>query len=92
VTEHIDIRLKRAAVRLAEVLDYKRAAESLNLTTLDLKKQVGELEETLCIHIFEPGQRGPQLTDEGRFLTNAFREAVAVHDRNTSRDVDKKRS
>lgn len=86
VTEHIDIRLKRAAVRLAEVLDYQRAAESLNLTTLALTSRVEELERKLCIHIFKPGQERPQLTDEGNFLIRAFREALEHHERQENHD------
>ncbi len=81
MTEHIDIQLKRAAVRLAEVLDYPRAAESLNLTILALTTRIEELERKLCIHIFEPGQERPQLTDDGRFLIKAFRQAVAFYER-----------
>ncbi len=86
MAEHIDIRLEQAAVRLAEVLDYSRAAESLNLTTLALKKRIEELEERLCIHVFEPGQERPQLTDDGRFLIRAFREALEHHERQENHD------
>jgi DNA-binding transcriptional LysR family regulator len=81
VPESIDVNLKRAAVALADELDYARAAEKLNIDSTDLKKQVFELEKTLCLHIFRRRQKRVELTKDGTFLIRVFREAVALHDR-----------
>lgn len=86
MSESIAICLKRAAITLAEELDYARAAEKLGITTSELRTQMSTLETLLCLHIFKPGQKRVELTDDGKFLVKAFREAIAVHDRNTSKE------
>jgi hypothetical protein len=85
VSESIAIGLKRAAIILADELDYMRAAEKLSIPSVELQKQISALEAQLCFHIFKPGQRKVELTDEGQFLIKAFRESVALHDRNASK-------
>jgi hypothetical protein len=40
MSESISIDQKRAAIALAEQLDYARAAEQLNLSSTELRKQV----------------------------------------------------
>lgn len=92
MSESITIGLKRAAITLAEELDYPRAAEKLNTTSRKLRKQVSELETQLCLHIFKPGQRKVELTADGQFLIKAFREAVAIHSRNASKETDETHS
>jgi DNA-binding transcriptional LysR family regulator len=54
VPESISIDLKRAAIALAEEWDYARAAEQLNITSAELRKQVSALETLLCLRIFKP--------------------------------------
>lgn len=81
MSESIPIGLKRAAIVLAKELDYARAAEKLNTTSAELRKQISMLESQLYFHIFEPIRKEVKLTDEGEFLLRAFRESVALHDR-----------
>lgn len=89
MSESIPIGFKRAAIALAEQLDHERAAEKLNITSRELRRQVFALETQLCLHIFRPRQRRVELTDDGQFLIKAFREAIAVHDRNVSKGAGK---
>lgn len=86
VSEYIEIGMKRVAIVLAEELDYERAAQKLNITGVELRTQISALEMLLCLQIFEPKQRKVELTDDGQFLIRLFRKAVAVHDRNISKD------
>lgn len=79
--ESIDIHLKRAAITLADALDYARAAEKLSIDSAELRKQIYELEATLCLHIFRPRQKRVELTEDGTFLIRVFREAVALHNK-----------
>ncbi len=80
--------LKRAAIILAEELDYARAAKRLNNTPAELRKQISLLEGQLYVYIFKPKQRKVELTEEGQFLIKAFRESVAIHDRNARKSPD----
>ncbi len=80
--ESIAIGLKRAAITLADELDYARAAERLSIPSDELRKQVSDLEAQLYVHIFSPEKECVELTEEGQFLIKAFRDAVALHDRN----------
>jgi len=82
VSEAIPIGLKRAAIALAEQLDYTRAADQLEMSSAELRNQVCALERQLCLQIFKPRQKKVQLTKEGEFLIKSFREAVALHGRN----------
>jgi DNA-binding transcriptional LysR family regulator len=88
VSESVAIGLKRAAVLLAEELDYERAAERLNMSTAELRRQISVLESQLYLHIFRPIRERVELTEEGQFLIKAFRKSVALHDRNASKDAD----
>jgi DNA-binding transcriptional LysR family regulator len=88
VSESIDIKLKRAAIMLADELSYPRAAEKVNIASAELRKQISTLEAQLCFHIFKPRQKKVELTQEGQFLVKAFRESIALHDRNASKDAD----
>jgi DNA-binding transcriptional LysR family regulator len=87
VSESISIGMKRAAIALAEELDYASAAEKVNLTSKELRKQVSLLETQLCLRIFKPRQRRVELTQDGQFLIKAFREAVAIHDQDASKEA-----
>ena len=80
VSEGIATPWKRAAVALSETLDYALAAKCLDISIADLKKQVADLEDHMCLRIFDPRSLRPELTDEGRFLVGMFREALSVRD------------
>ena len=84
VSESIDIKLKRAAIVLADELDYPKAAGKLDITSAELKKQIIALENLLCLHLFRPKQKRVELTEQGKFLIRVFRESVALHDRDIS--------
>lgn len=88
MSESVAIGLKRAAVLLAEELDYERAAERMNMPTAKLRRQISVLEAQLYLHIFRPVREKVELTEEGQFLIKAFRKSVALHDRNANKDVD----
>lgn len=77
VSEVIDTSLKRAATALSESLDYDHAAETLGISTSELRRQIIDLESRLCLRIFEPERSSPELTNEGRFLIGEFRKALA---------------
>jgi DNA-binding transcriptional LysR family regulator len=88
VSESVAISLKRAAIILAEELDYARAAEKLHIVSAELIKPIYTLEAQLCFRIFKPRQKKVELTQEGQFLIKAFRESVALHDRIPSKDAE----
>lgn len=77
--EFIEIRLKRAAIALADKLDYARAAEDLNLTVEELQKQIAALEALLCLQLFKRVEGSVEVTRDGMFLIRAFREVRATH-------------
>lgn len=85
MSESVTTTLKRAAICLADELDYERAAESLKITSAELERQISTLEKRLCCHIFKPSRKKLELTNEGKFLIQAFRRAMALHERNASR-------
>jgi DNA-binding transcriptional LysR family regulator len=84
VPESVDIPLKRAAIMLADELNFSRAAEKLNIPITELRDHIAALETKLSLRLFEPIQDFVKLTDEGRALIGAFRKAVAVHDKEPS--------
>ena len=69
-------------------MDCARAAEKLNITTAELLDQISALEAQLCLLIFKEKRGKVELTEEGLFLLKAFRESVALHDRNVSKNPD----
>lgn len=85
MSESVAIGLKRAAVLLAEELDYARAAKRMDMSTAELRRQICVLEAQLYLRIFRPVREKVELTEEGQFLINAFRKSVALHDRNASK-------
>lgn len=88
MSEFIPIELKRAAIMLADELDYSQAAEKLDTTSPELQKQISALEAQLCFNIFRTRQKRVELTKEGKFLIKAFRQSVALHDRNLHVSAD----
>lgn len=77
MTDHLEIKLKRAAIALADAADYQTAAANLGISTAELQARIVELETTLCLNLFEPDTSSTVLTSEGRFLIRAFREGLA---------------
>jgi DNA-binding transcriptional LysR family regulator len=82
VSERIGTELKKAAVALADELDYARAAHRLGVSEDRLRCLVSELEEKLCLRLFEPTNKTARLTSEGIFLIRVFREALIADRRN----------
>jgi DNA-binding transcriptional LysR family regulator len=76
VADLIRSRQQQAAVTLAETLNYVRAARRLGISVLELRSQIKALEGKLCLHIFEPQVDQPALTEDGRYLVQAFRKAL----------------
>jgi DNA-binding transcriptional LysR family regulator len=64
MAELIDIRLRRAALALANTFDYARAAESLNVSKIELRAQIKLLEDRLCIRLFMTDTEKPVLTSK----------------------------
>jgi DNA-binding transcriptional LysR family regulator len=80
VLEFIEIEKKRAAIMLADEMDYAKAAEKMNIASAELKRQIASLEKQLCLYLFRPRQRWVELTEEGSYLIQVFRQSVALHD------------
>ncbi len=91
MSEFISIDLKRAAIVLAEELDFARSAEKLHISPAELKQQIAVLETDLYCQLFRATLEKVDLTEEGQFLIKAFRKSVALHDRNASKDADETR-
>ncbi len=85
MSESISLKLKRSAIVLADELSYPRAADKLKISPVELRNQISALEAQLYFHIFKPRQEKVELTEEGQFLLKAFRESVALHDRNANK-------
>jgi Transcriptional regulator len=81
VPESIDIKLKRAAIMLADELSYSRAAGRLNISPVELKRQISSLEKRLYLRVFCRRQETVELTEDGKFLIGFFRGSVAAHHR-----------
>jgi DNA-binding transcriptional LysR family regulator len=62
----IDLRLMRAAIAVAEELNFGRAAKRLHISQPALTKQIQDLEGFLKIELFERDHQKVTLTDAGR--------------------------
>lgn len=82
MSESIPIDLRRAAIALAEELDYARAADRLHLTAAELRTRISALETQLCLYIFKPQQEAVELMREGRFLIRAFKGSLGWYEGN----------
>lgn len=71
-----EIRLLRAAIALAEELNFTRAAERLHIEQSTLSKQIIELESLLGFRLFERNHQMVELNEAGRNFVEAAREAV----------------
>ena len=75
--DFIDYKDKQAAVALADTLNYEQAADRLGITVFELKSQIEEMESKLCLLIFRVEQGRPSLTEDGRYLIQAFRTVLS---------------
>lgn len=68
----VDLKLMRAAVVLAEELNFSRAADKLHISQSGLSKQISTLEELLGYQLFVREGRGVAVTPAGeRFVAEA---------------------
>jgi DNA-binding transcriptional LysR family regulator len=73
-----EMRLLQAAIAVAEMLNFSRAADRLRVTQPALSKQICELESQLGFRLFERNHQFVELTDAGRAFVQEAREAI-VH-------------
>lgn len=71
-----EIRLMRAAIAVAEELNFSRAAQKLHISQPTLTKQIADLEELLGFPLFERGPQAVIVTDAGRAFVEEARIAV----------------
>lgn len=79
VSEHLDFRLLKYIVAVAEEGTFTAAAARLNLSQSALSTQIRALEDNLGIKIFDR-ERGTTLTSEGRVLLRYGREGLRTRD------------
>ncbi len=73
-----EIRLMRAAIVLAEELNFSRAAEKLNMSQPTLTRQIADLEDILGFPLFERDHQTVTVTDAGRAFVEEAR-LVVLH-------------
>ena len=73
--QRIENRLHRAAVVLAEELDFERAAQQLDTSVPILKEQIDELECKLSLVLFERDSDRVQLTPSGKLYIEQIRKS-----------------
>jgi DNA-binding transcriptional LysR family regulator len=77
----IDLRLMRAAVAVAEELNFSRAAARLHISQPALTKQIQDLEGLLKTKLFDRDHQKVALTDAGRAFVAETRLALLHHQR-----------
>jgi len=77
----IDLRLMRAAVAVAEELNFSRAAARLHISQPALTKQIQDLEGFLKTKLFERDHQRVTVTDAGRAFVAEARLALLHHQR-----------
>lgn len=78
MTQRIGIDLQRAAVGLAEELNYTRAATKLGMTPLELREHISKLEGMLGFHIFAVCAEKIEITSEGLAFVMGCRTYLAM--------------
>jgi DNA-binding transcriptional LysR family regulator len=76
VADFIEFKLQKAAVALADTLNYDLAAKRLGITAFALKCQIDAFESKLCVQIFDAAAEKLRLTEDGRILIQSIREAL----------------
>lgn len=64
-------------LKIARLNNLTKAAEHLHISQSALSSQIRQLEDELCVKLFERGSRGMTLTEEGRILHTHAAEVVA---------------
>ena len=77
----VDLRLMRAAVAVAEELNFSRAAIRLHISQPALTKQIQDLEGFLKTKLFERDHQRVSLTDPGRAFIEEAKLALMHHQR-----------
>jgi DNA-binding transcriptional LysR family regulator len=77
----IDLRLMRAAVVVAEELNFSRAAQRLHVSQPGLTKQIQDLEAALCVSLFIRDRQKVYLTEAGRAFVEESRLALMHQER-----------
>lgn len=77
----VDVRLIQAAVTLAEVLNFSRAAQQLGLTQSALSKQIEKLEDQVGIPLFERSSQMVTVLEAGAAFVEHARIALFSIDR-----------
>jgi DNA-binding transcriptional LysR family regulator len=77
----VDVRLMKAAVVLAEELNFSRAAGQLGITQPALSKQIAELEDKVGLVLFERSSQGVEVTEAGAAFVEHARLALSSADR-----------
>lgn len=70
--ESMSIESNRAAIALAERLDYTRAVDQLHRSPAERRKQVSAPEMWLYLHTFKPKQKKAERTEEEKLLVRVF--------------------
>ena len=76
MTEFIQDELKRTAIVLADTQSFVAAGKQLGTAPQNVENRIRELESKLCMTLFVPDSDPPTVTDTGRFLNEAFRQAL----------------
>jgi DNA-binding transcriptional LysR family regulator len=78
MTDSIDVKLLTAAIILARELNYTRAAKRLNISRSELNRQIVELENKLCLKIFQTKGHDVEVTEPGQQFVAACCTFLAV--------------
>jgi LysR family cyn operon transcriptional activator len=74
----MELRQFRYLVRLAEELNFTRAARALNVSQSALSQQIRELEEDLGVRLFDRSAHAVRLTEAGAIALDHARRALAI--------------
>ena len=86
MTEFVEMKSQMAIVMLAEELNYARASERLNITQLELNRQITELENHLELHVFRMRGEDVEVTEAGQLFVNASRTLLATRSGQAAKD------